>query len=101
MIAALKYWQIGAGVALGVLLASGPVYLYGASQGRQQAAVAAVKETAKAYEERATTDDKVHALDAAALCLELGGLQSDCEQQLRGLAEDPGQTRNSGLPRRK
>lgn len=31
MIAALKYWQIGAGVALGVLLASGPVYLYGAN----------------------------------------------------------------------
>ncbi|MET3648609.1 hypothetical protein [Phyllobacterium ifriqiyense] len=50
MIGPLSYIQIGAGVALGVLLASGPFYLYGKHEGRQQAAVAAVKETAKAYE---------------------------------------------------
>ena len=89
MIAAiLKYWQIGAGAVLGALLAAGPVYLYGASQGRQQAAVAAVKETAKAYEERAKTDETIRSLDTVGLCVELGGVQSDCEQQLRGLGTD-------------
>ncbi len=82
---------------LGALLAAGPVYLYGASQGRQQAAVGAIKETAKAYQERATTNETIDSLDAVALCIELGGVQSDCEQQLRGLAADIGQAGDSRL----
>ena len=102
MIAALlKYWQIGAGAALGALLAAGPVYLYGASHGRQEAAVNAIKETAEAYQERANTNEAINSLDPVARCIELGGLQSDCEQQLRGLAENPGSIGDSRLPRRK
>ncbi|CAN7377055.1 hypothetical protein LJR231_002274 [Phyllobacterium sp. LjRoot231] len=101
MLSALKYWQIGVGAVLGALLSAGPVYLYGTSQGRQQSAVAAVKETAKAYQERATTDEKIHSLDPVALCVELGGLRDECAAQLRGMEEDPDQAGDGGLPGRK
>jgi len=102
MIAALlKYWQIGAGAALGALLSVGPVYLYGVSHGRQQAAVSAIKETAEAFQERANLNEAINSLDPVALCVELGGMQSDCEQQLRGLAENPGTISDGRIPRRK
>ncbi|MCX8282493.1 hypothetical protein OSJ77_20075 [Phyllobacterium sp. 0TCS1.6C] len=96
----LRYWQVGAGAALGALLAAGPVYLYGASQGRQQAAVSAALEASKAYQERAETNDKILFLDAVALCLELGGLPDECTSELRGLAKGAAPTENSGIPRR-
>lgn len=100
MIAAiLKYWQIGAGAALGALLAAGPVYLYGKHEGRQQAAVSAALEASKAYQERAETNDKILSLDAVALCLELGGLPDECTSELRGLAKGAAPAEYSGLPR--
>ncbi|MEK1889389.1 MAG: hypothetical protein AAAB35_17875 [Phyllobacterium sp.] len=98
MLAAFKYWQIGEAALLGALIAAGPIYLYGASQGRQQAAVEAVKETAQAYQERATTNATINSLDAVALCVELGGLPDEC-QRLRGLAEDTGQTGDGSAAR--
>lgn len=47
MIGPLNYIQIGAGVALGVLLASGSVYLHGKSEGRQEVAVERLQRTSK------------------------------------------------------
>lgn len=96
-----QYRQIAIGGVLGALIASGPVYLYGTKQGRQQAAAAAAIETAKAYQERAVTNDKVETLDPVALCIELGGLRHECTAELRGMAKDPGQIENSGVPSRK
>ena len=101
MIGAFNWLQIGAGAALGALLAAGPVYLYGVSHGRQQAAVSAIRETAEAFQERANTNEAINSLDPVALCIELGGLQSDCEQQLRGLAENSDAAGNGHLPRGK
>jgi hypothetical protein len=55
--------------------------------GRQDAAIDAAKETARAIQKRADIDEETIKLDARGVCLELGGLQSDCEQ-LRGLEAD-------------
>ncbi len=50
---------------------------------RQRAALDAAQATAKAIQERAKIDEKVGGLDVIGLCVELGGLQSDCEQLRR------------------
>lgn len=90
MIAALKYWQIGAGVALGVLLTLGPVYLYGASQGRQQALVEQLQSNVQAERDRNKSDAKLQALPDYDLCvqsLRSRGMRVDGCEQLRGLPE--------------
>ena len=89
--------KIGAGAALGALVAFGPAYLYGKHEGRQQAAVAAVKAVAQAYKDRSDENETVDALDRAALCIELGGLPDECAK-LRGLAKDHHPTGDGGLP---
>ncbi|MCK4207210.1 hypothetical protein J3U99_20800 [Brucella pituitosa] len=80
----LKY-SLAALVAAFLLLAAGN--LYGTMKERQRAAVAAAEATAKAIQKRADIDEEVINMDARRLCLELGGLQSDCKQ-LRGLEAD-------------
>lgn len=78
--------KIGAGAALGALVASGPVYLYGKHEGRQQAAVAALEADVKAYIKREGIDHEVDSMERYRICLDLGGLPDDCEQ-LRGVEE--------------
>lgn len=80
MIALLKYWQIGAGVALGCLLASAPVYLYGKSEGRSAANAEIAVSTVKIEKERVTDDAQLQNLSDYDLCkrsLARRGLQLD------------------------
>lgn len=101
MLALLKFWQIGVGAVVGIALASAPIYLYGAHEGRKQAAMAQAIETAKSYKERAEINEKVETLDAISLCLELGGGLSECTIELRGLAKDKAPVSNGHIPRKK
>lgn len=95
-----NWLQIGAGVALGALVASGPLYLYGKHEGRQQAAVDVLKASLKAREDRTHENETVDALDPVALCVELGGLPDECAAELRRLGEDPAPAGDRGLSRR-
>jgi hypothetical protein len=84
--------KIGAGVALGALVAAGPVYLYGTAKGRQQAAVAALEVSVKVLRERNEIDGEVSSSDAAALCRDLGLLADDeaeCVRRIREAAAEP------------
>ncbi|TKT69066.1 hypothetical protein [Aquamicrobium sp. LC103] len=83
------YLTIAAGAALGALVASGPLYLYGKSQGRQQAAVAALEASMKAISKREDIDHEVDRADLIDICVELGGLPDEC-QQLRRVEEAAG-----------
>lgn len=62
-------------------------YAYGTIKERQRTAVAAAEATAKAIQKRADVDEQIIGMDSYRLCLDLGGLQSDCKQ-LRGLETD-------------
>lgn len=89
MLAVLKYWQIGAGAALGALLAAGPVYLYGSYQGRQQAVVEQLRSDVEAERDRNKSDAKLQALSDYDLCvksLRSRGMRVDACEQLRGLS---------------
>lgn len=77
--------KIGAGAALGMLVAAGPVYLYGAAKGRQQAAVAALEVSVKVLRERNEIDGQISASDAGALCRDLGLLPDDEAECVRRL----------------
>lgn len=78
--------KIGAGALLGALVASGPAYLLGKHQGRQEAAVAALQASLDAIQKREDIDHEVDRADLIDICVELGGLRDDCRDQLRGLA---------------
>ena len=82
----LKY-SVAALVAAFLLLAAG--YVAGTIKERQRAALAAAEATAKAIQKRAVIDEKISNMDAYKLCLDLGGLQSDCEQLRRLEADRP------------
>lgn len=87
MLALLKYWQIGAGAFIGALLAAGPVYLYGASHGRQQAAVSSLEQSVKILRQRNEIDETVSAAHAAALCGDLGLSDDDKDECMRRVRE--------------
>lgn len=89
--------KIAAGAALGALVSAGPVYLYGAHEGRQQAAVEAIKLANEALKDRNDENASVEALDAGALCVELGGMPDDCAAELRRLGEDHGAAKDGGV----
>jgi hypothetical protein len=97
MFGLLDWLKIGAGAALGALVASGPLYLYGVHHGRQQAAVEAVAAANQAYKDRNDENADVEALDPVALCVELGGLRGVCAAELRRLGEDTGQAGDGRL----
>ena len=88
--------KIGAGAALGAIVASGPIYLYGKAEGRQQAAVAALEASVKVLRERNEIDDKISAADATALCADLGLSDDDEAECLRRLREADAQPGNVG-----
>lgn len=81
----LTWLKIGAGALVGALIASGPVYLYAKSHGRQQAAVAALQASIQAIRTREDIDHEVDRADLIDICVELGGVRDDCTDQLRGV----------------
>lgn len=84
--------KIAAGAALGALVVSGPLYLYGKAQGRQQAAVAALEVSVKTLRARNQIDDEISAADAARLCSDFGLSDDDaaeCVRRLRQAASQP------------
>ncbi|MDH0126974.1 hypothetical protein N7376_23675 [Brucella intermedia GD04153] len=88
LIALIPNWlkfSFAALVAAFLLVGGG--YFYGKAKARHEAALAAAEATAKAIQKRAVIDEKISNMDAYKLCLDLGGLQSDCKQ-LRGLETD-------------
>ncbi|MHC1549381.1 hypothetical protein [Phyllobacterium sp. K27] len=88
MIGPLSYIQIGAGVALGVLLASGPVYLYGKHEGRQEVAIERLQSDIKAERERIDSDAKVQNLSDYDFCvqsLRSRGMRVESCEPLRGI----------------
>ena len=82
-----NWLQIAAGAVLGALVASGPLYLLGTHNGRQQAAVAALEAVSKAYKDRTDENEAVEALNPGALCVELGGDPTECEILMDRLRE--------------
>lgn len=90
MLVALKYWHVAAGAVLGALLVAGPIYLYGSSQGRQQAAVQQLQSDIKAERERIVSDAKVQALSDYDFCIQslrARRMPVDACEQLRGVPE--------------
>ncbi|MBB5704271.1 hypothetical protein FHS76_004188 [Ochrobactrum daejeonense] len=82
--ALIPSWLKSALAALvAAILVFGAGYTIGTMKERQRAALDAAQATAKAIQERAKIDEKVGGLDVIGLCVELGGLQSDCEQLRR------------------
>lgn len=79
--------KIGAGAVLGASLIAGPVYLYGKSTGKSEAAVAALETSVKALRERSATDDEISRSDLAGLCRHLGLSDEDQRECVRRLAE--------------
>lgn len=75
--------KIGTGALLGALVASGPVYLLGKHQGRQEAAVERLQADVNAYVKREGIDHEVDDLDRYGICLDVGGLPDDCERLRR------------------
>jgi hypothetical protein len=82
----LKY-SLAAVLAAFLLLAGG--YAAGTIKERQRAAVVAAEATAKAIQKRANIDEKIIGMDAAALCLELGGVPEQCNELRRVEADQP------------
>lgn len=79
--------KIGAGAILGAALISGPVYLYGKSAGKAEAATAALEKTVEALQSREKTNVEISSSDAAALCAHFG-LQDDEQREcMRRVAE--------------
>lgn len=85
MTAFLTHWRVV--LAIGICAGGLGLYTLGRHDQKSQMALNAAKATVSAIQKRADINGKVQNLDAVALCIELGGLQSDCDQ-LRGLAAD-------------
>lgn len=81
MITLLNHWRVL--TVIGVCLGAIGMYLLGKHDARQQAALDAAEATIEAIQKRAKVDEKIIGMDGVALCLELGGLQPDCEQLRR------------------
>lgn len=86
MFGLLDYLKIGAGALLGALVASGPLYLYGNHQGRQQAAVAALEASVTVLRQRNKIDEEISAADAARLCTDFGLPDDEAAECVRRLA---------------
>lgn len=96
MIGLFDTLKIGAGVALGAALATGPAYLYGHSRGQASTRTAALEKTVEILQERELTNAEISRADAAALCSHLGLQDSDRDECVRRLAEADTQRGDSG-----
>src|SRR5690606_16498749 len=81
----LRLWAALAGVVavLGLLTWS---HLNAYQAGRDAERVARLKADVEAYQKREGIENEVTDMDRVRICLELGGVQSDCEQ-LRRMAQ--------------
>jgi len=85
--------KIGAGVALGAMLAFYPAILIGRSEGRQQAAAAALSKSVEILRERNAVNDEVSSSDASALCASMGlsdDDQAECVRRVLQADAQPG-----------
>ncbi|WP_054308564.1 hypothetical protein [Mesorhizobium sp. 1M-11] len=84
-----NWLQIGAGAALGALVAFGPAYayLYGKREGRQQAAVTALEATVKALHDRVEINASISTADAVDLCRDFGLSVDQADECVRRLRE--------------
>ena len=81
----IRYWQVGAGMIAGALMASPFVYLYSASITRQVVAVEAMERTISIINDRSIIDDEVNSSDAASLCGSFGLSDDETKQCVRRL----------------
>lgn len=72
------------------------VFASGYAKGRSDGRVATLKDTVAAYQKRGDVDAEIKNMDAASLCLELGGLPDECSG-LRGLGEDTSEASDGGV----
>lgn len=80
-----RLWAALAGVVVALGLAAWVLHSAYES-GKQAERVARLKADVEAYRKREGIEHEVHGMDRYRICLELGGVQHDCEQ-LRRLAE--------------
>jgi hypothetical protein len=85
----VDWLKIGAGAALGAVVASGPAYVYGKREGRQAERVAQLEADVNAFVKRKGIDDEVDGMDRYRICIDLRGLPDECER-LRGVDEAAG-----------
>ena len=93
MIGLLDAIKIGAGAILGAGMMVGPIYLYGKSAGKTEAAAAALQKSIEIMRERSATDDEISRADLAGLCRHLGLLEDDqreCVRRLEAADHEPG-----------
>jgi hypothetical protein len=93
MLKLLPEWlNIGAGVALGAMLATYPAILVGRHEGRQQAATEALESAVKRFAQKGKINGQVSSLDAAALCADFGlpdSDKADCMRRVREASTKP------------
>ncbi len=92
------YLKLGAGMALGAALAFYPAILIGRSEGRQQAATAAISKSVEILRARNQINDEVSSSDASALCAALGlsiDEQAECVRRLGEATAEPGNVSNN------
>lgn len=82
-----NWLQIGAGAALGALVAFGPAYLLGKHEGHQQAAVTALEATVKALHDRDDINASISTADAVDLCRDFGLSVDQADECVRRLRE--------------
>lgn len=92
----LDWAKIGGGVAIGAALAFGPVYFYGKSIGRQDAAVEALEKSVTDLRKRNTIDEVISNSDATVLCGDLGLPKDDERECVRRLEEASAKPGNVG-----
>lgn len=77
---------------LGAALSFYPVRWLGQSEGRQQAATAALESAVKRFAEKGKINGQVSSLDAAALCNDFGlpdNDKADCMRRVREASAEP------------
>lgn len=79
----LDGFKIGAGMALGAALAIYPAILVGRSEGRRQAATAALSKSVEVLRKRNDINDEVSTADASALCVSMGLSDDDQAECVR------------------
>ncbi|WP_210214286.1 hypothetical protein [Sinorhizobium meliloti] len=97
MLGLLDWAKIGSALALGVLLASGPVYLYGKATGRQRAVAAALESSVKILRKKGEIDAQVSSADAADLCSAYGLPDDEERECVRRVRSASAETGNDGL----
>jgi hypothetical protein len=87
-ISLLPDWiKLPSAAALGALVVSPGVFLYGKHEGRQAAAVAAIGNSVRVLRERDRTDEAISSSQLAGLCQFFGLSDDDQRECLRRLEE--------------